>query len=83
MNYRQKKRIKDSAGMVKNVRDLRTNMDKLSTEYTKDLESFFSAFTNHFNKKETKSTKKSTRQGQGRLSKPKGDRKMSRGQGKH
>ena len=35
------------------------------------------------NKKEIKSTKKSTRQGQGRLSKPKGNRKMSRGQGKH
>ena len=33
------------------------------------------------NKKEIKSTKKKTRQGQGRLSKPKGDRKMSRGQG--
>jgi len=33
-------------------------------------------------KKEIKSTKKSTRQGQGHLSKPKGGRKMSRGQGK-
>ncbi len=33
------------------------------------------------NKKETKSTKKKTTQGQGRLSKPKGNRKMSRGQG--
>ena len=36
-----------------------------------------------YNKKknEIKSTKKSTRQGQGKLSKPRGDRKMSRGQG--
>ena len=33
------------------------------------------------NKKENKSTKKTTKQGQGHLSKPKGDRKMSRGQG--
>jgi len=33
-------------------------------------------------KNEVKSTKKSTKQGQGRLSKPKGTRKMSRGQGK-
>lgn len=33
------------------------------------------------NKKEIKSTKKTTRQGQGKLSKPRGDRKMSRGQG--
>ncbi len=33
-------------------------------------------------KNEIKSTKKKTVQGQGRLSKPKGDRKMSRGQGK-
>jgi len=33
------------------------------------------------NKKEIKSTKKTTKQGQGHLSKPKGDRKMSRGQG--
>ena len=32
-------------------------------------------------KKEFKNTKKTTRQGQGRLSKPKGDRKMKRGQG--
>ena len=32
-------------------------------------------------KKEVKSTKKTTRQGQGKLSKPRGDRKMSRGQG--
>ena len=31
---------------------------------------------------EIKSTKKKTTQGQGKLSKPKGDRKMSRGQGK-
>jgi len=34
------------------------------------------------NKREIKSTKKKSTQGQGRLSKPKGDRKMSRGQGK-
>jgi len=34
------------------------------------------------NIKEIKSTKKKTTQGQGKLSKPKGDRKMSRGQGK-
>jgi hypothetical protein len=34
------------------------------------------------NKNETKSTKKKSRQGEGRLSKPKGDRKLSRGQGK-
>lgn len=34
------------------------------------------------NKTEIKSTKKTTHQGQGRLSKPRGDRKMSRGQGK-
>jgi hypothetical protein len=34
------------------------------------------------NKAEIKSTKKTTHQGQGRLSKPRGDRKMSRGQGK-
>ena len=33
-------------------------------------------------KKQVKSTKKTTRQGQGHLSKPRGDRKMSRGQGK-
>jgi len=33
------------------------------------------------NKKETKSTKKKTTQGQGKLSKPKGNRKLSRGQG--
>lgn len=33
-------------------------------------------------KQEIKSTKKTTKQGQGRLSKPRGDRKMSRGQGK-
>jgi hypothetical protein len=31
---------------------------------------------------EIKSTKKKTTQGQGKLSKPKGDRKLSRGQGK-
>ena len=31
---------------------------------------------------EIKSTKKKSKQGQGRLSKPKGDRKLSRGQGK-
>jgi len=34
------------------------------------------------NEKETKSTKKKTTQGQGKLSRPKGDRKLSRGQGK-
>lgn len=34
------------------------------------------------NKTEIKSTKKSTKQGQGRMSKPKGTRKLSRGQGK-
>ena len=34
------------------------------------------------NKKEIKSTKKKSRQGDGHLSKPKGDRKLSRGQGK-
>ena len=33
------------------------------------------------NKTEIKSTKKTTRQGQGKLSKPRGNRKMSRGQG--
>jgi hypothetical protein len=32
-------------------------------------------------KKEIKSTKKKTTQGQGKLSKPKGNRKLSRGQG--
>ena len=37
-----------------------------------------------YNKKknEIKSTKKKSRQGDGHLSKPKGDRKLSRGQGK-
>jgi len=34
------------------------------------------------NKKEIKSTKKTTRQGQGKLSKAKGTKKMTRGQGK-
>lgn len=34
------------------------------------------------NKSEIKSTKKKTAQGQGKLSKPKGNRKMNRGQGK-
>tara|TARA_R100000081_G_C4800007_1_gene163523 strand:+ start:1066 stop:1185 length:120 start_codon:yes stop_codon:yes gene_type:complete len=34
------------------------------------------------NKKEIKSTKKTTCQGQGKRSKPKGTKKMSRGQGK-
>ena len=33
-------------------------------------------------KNEIKSTKKKTRQGQGHLSKPKGNKKISRGQGK-
>jgi hypothetical protein len=48
MNYKQKKRIKDSANMVKNVRDLCSNMENISSEYSKDLETFFSAFVKKF-----------------------------------
>lgn len=48
MNYKQKKRIKDSANMVKNVRDLCSNMENISNEYSKDLESFFSAFVKKY-----------------------------------
>lgn len=48
MNYKQQKRIKDSANMVKNVRDLCSNMENISSEYSKDLESFFAAFVEKF-----------------------------------
>ena len=51
MNYKQKKRIKDAAKMVKNVRDMSSNMDSISSEYAKDLEGFFSAFVQKFTDK--------------------------------
>ena len=41
MKLRQKKRIKDTAHMVKNVIDMRNNMDILIKEYEDDLNSFF------------------------------------------
>ncbi len=56
MNYKQKKRIKDAAVMVKNVRDLSSNMNNISSEYAKDLESFFSAFVLNFSDKNESKT---------------------------
>jgi hypothetical protein len=51
MNYKQKKRIKDSANVAKNVRDLCSNIENISAEYNKDLEVFFSAFVQNFSEK--------------------------------
>ena len=53
---RQKKRIKDTAKMVKNVRDMSRSMENILNEYEGDLKSFLSALIKKQNQKNDSTT---------------------------
>ena len=40
MNYKQEKRIKDAAHMVRNVKSMSENMLQINSNYASDLEQF-------------------------------------------